>query len=145
MSSAKVLWAGVISKAARIASQESWCRWNHKTNLFIFGGNNNRIFFCGGGTAYGFSAERIGASRGASAYDVEILGMMFKNKINVAGLLNENKVGGKLRTQIHEIRESKQGTTKSKTVAFMLSDPEGGYFFDVELLFDKEYGTPLKP
>mmetsp|Transcript_46489 Transcript_46489/g.140840 ORF Transcript_46489/g.140840 Transcript_46489/m.140840 type:complete len:2055 (-) Transcript_46489:76-6240(-) len=114
-------------------------------DLFDFGSNNNRIFFSGGGTEFSLSAETVTETFEGETdyYDMEeLIGLKFKNEMTLGSAII--KTEAKLQARVEAHRKSGQETldASAKTVEFTLSDPDVGDRFDVELFYDKEYGTP---
>lgn len=114
-------------------------------DLFDFGGNNNRIFFSGGGTEFSLSAQTATETLDASVsyYDMEeLVGLKFTNEMTIGSAIVKTESKFQVRVEAHRSTGQETLEASAKTVEFTLSDPDVGDRFDVGFYYDKEYGTP---
>eukprot|EP00961_Rhodomonas_salina_P189829 2561132-Rhodomonas_salina.1 len=118
---------------------------NPDSNIFNFGNGNSRVFFSGGGQSFRYSTETMAktAQSHVQTFDMShIYSWGGTQKFGVYGAYLTSTQDKRWTVETQQTTEITTETAKRRTVVFTLSDPDVGDSFDVEILFDLEFGTP---
>eukprot|EP00961_Rhodomonas_salina_P105370 1418966-Rhodomonas_salina.1 len=128
------------------ADEEVPCDSIPDPDMFNFGNGNSRIFFSGGGQSFRYSTETTVTSveSHTQTFDMShIYSLGGTQKLGKWGGYVESNQEKTWTVETHKTSALAKETARTRTVMFTLSDPDVGDSFDVEMLFDQEYGTPF--